>query len=159
VARVVRGTSLRALNIAVAIALAVALVAIPVYVLLATAEFTLRSVWDLGAIVPVARDSGFGRDWLDLELVLALYAVAAGAALFLDRPEREHRSVVELLALAGRARRRGGRAAPPRPRRPRGAEVAARAVAAAGRRPPGRGRGLARRPDRAPRALALGRSR
>ncbi len=99
VTRAVRGTSLRALNIAVAITLAVALVAIPVYVLLATAEFTLRSVWDLGAIVPVARDSGFGRDWLDLELVLALFAVGAGAALFLDRPEREHRSVVELLAL------------------------------------------------------------
>jgi copper transport protein len=99
VARVVRGTSLRALNVAVAVAVAVALAAIPVYVLLATAEFTLRSVWDLGAIVPVARDSGFGRDWLDLELVLALFAIAAGAALFLDRPEREQRSVVELLAL------------------------------------------------------------
>jgi copper transport protein len=99
VARVVRGTSLRALNVAVAVAVAVALVAIPVYVLLATAEFTLRSVWDLGAIVPVARDSSFGRDFLDLELVVALFAVAAGAALFVDRPEREHRSVVELLAL------------------------------------------------------------
>jgi copper transport protein len=99
VARVVRGTSLRALNVAVAVGVGIALVAIPVYVLLATAEFTLRSVWDLSAIVPVARDSGFGRDWLDLELVLALFAIAAGAALFLDRPEREHRSVVELLAL------------------------------------------------------------
>jgi copper transport protein len=99
VARVVRATSLRALNVGLAIALAVALVAIPVYVLLATAQFTLRSVWNLGAIVPVARDSGFGRDFLDLELVLVLFAVAAGAALVLDRPEREHRSVVELLAL------------------------------------------------------------
>jgi copper transport protein len=101
VARVVRGTSLRALDIAVAVAVAVALVAIPVYVLLATAEFTLRSVWDLGAIVPVARDSGFGRDFLDLELVLVLFAVAAVAAagaLLVDRPEREQRSVVELLA-------------------------------------------------------------
>jgi copper transport protein len=98
VARVVRGTSLRALNVAVAVAIAVALVAIPVYVLLATAEFTLRSVWDLGAIVPVARDSGFGRDFLDLELVLVLFAVAAAGALLVDRPEREERSVVELLA-------------------------------------------------------------
>ena len=98
VARVVRGTSLRALNIALAVAIGVALVAIPVYVLLATAEFTLRSVWDLGAIVPVARDSGFGRDFLDLELVLVLFAVAAAGALLVDRPEREHRSVVELLA-------------------------------------------------------------
>ena len=99
VARVVRGTSLRALNVAFAVAVGLALVVIPVYVVIATAEFTLRSVWDLGAIVPVARDSGFGRDWLDLELVLALFAVAAGCALFVDRPEREHRSVVELLAL------------------------------------------------------------
>ena len=98
VARIVRGTSLRALDIALAVAIAVALVSIPVYVLLATAEFTLRSVWDLGAIVPVARDSGFGRDFLDLELVLVLFAVAAAGALLVDRPEREHRSVVELLA-------------------------------------------------------------
>jgi copper transport protein len=99
VARVVRGTSLRALNVAFAVAAGLALVAIPVYVVVATAEFTLRSVWDLGAIVPVARDSGFGEDWLDLELALALFAVAAGSALFVDRPEREQRSVVELLAL------------------------------------------------------------
>jgi len=99
VARAVRGTSLRALNVAFAVAVAVSLVVIPVYVIVATAQFTLRSVFDLGAIVPVARDSGFGRDFLDLELVFALFAVAAGAALFVDRPEREQRSVVELLAL------------------------------------------------------------
>ena len=99
VARAVRGTSLRSLNVAFLVALAVSLVAIPVYVVIATAEFTLRSVWDLGAIVPVARDSGFGRDFLDLELVVALFGVAAGAALFVDRPEREQRSVAELLAL------------------------------------------------------------
>ena len=99
VARTVRGTSLRALNVAFAVAVAVSLVVIPVYVVVATAQFTLRSVFDLGAIVPVARDSGFGKDFLDLEVVFALFAVAAGAALFLDRPEREQRSVVELLAL------------------------------------------------------------
>ena len=159
VARVVRGTSLRALNIALAVAVAVALVAIPVYVLLATAEFTLRSVWDLGAIVPVARDSGFGRDFLDLELVLVLFAVAAAGALLVDRPEREHRSVVELLAtpaalaagvaalllpaLAGHAGQKS----------PRGLSLPLDVGA------PRRGRGLARRPDRARRALALGRPR
>ena len=99
VVRVVRGCSLRSLNVAFLVALAVALVAVPVYVLLATAQFTLRSAWDLNAIVPVARDSGFGRDFLDLELVLALFAVAAGAALWVDRPERQVRSVAELLAL------------------------------------------------------------
>jgi copper transport protein len=47
----------------------------------------------------VARDSDFGRDFLDLELVVALFAIAAGIALWLDRPEREQRSVVELLSL------------------------------------------------------------
>jgi len=99
VARVVSGTSLRALNVAFAVAVAVSLVVIPAYVVVATAQFTLRSAFDLGAIVPVVRDSSFGRDFLDLELVFALFAVAAGAALYVDRPEREHRSVVELLAL------------------------------------------------------------
>ena len=99
VVRAVRGSSLRAVAIAFGVAVAVALVAIPIYVLFATAQFTLRSVWDLGDIVPAARSSGFGRDFLDLELVLALFAVAAAAALAVDRPEREQRSVVELLAL------------------------------------------------------------
>jgi copper transport protein len=99
VVRAVRGCSLRSLTIAFGAAVAVALVAIPVYVLLATAQFTLRSFWDFGDIVPAARSSGFGRDFLDLELVLVLFAVAAAAAFAVDRPERERRSVVELLAL------------------------------------------------------------
>ncbi|HKD32693.1 MAG TPA: copper resistance protein CopC [Gaiellaceae bacterium] len=99
VARRVGGISLNAVSWATGIALLVALVAIPVYVLFATAQFSLRSVFDLGAIVPVARASNFGRDWLDLELVLALFAVAAGIALLLDRPERKQRSIVELLSL------------------------------------------------------------
>jgi copper transport protein len=99
VVRAVRGCSLRSLNVAFGAALVAALLAIPVYVALATAQFTLRSVWDLGAIVPVARDSGFGRDFLDLELVLALFGIAAATAIWVDRPERERRSVVELLAL------------------------------------------------------------
>jgi copper transport protein len=99
VARVVRGVPLRPISIAFGVAVLVGLVATPVYVLFATAQFSLRSVWDLGAIVPLARDSGFGADFLDLEVVFALFAVAGGAALYLDRPEREQRSVVELLAL------------------------------------------------------------
>jgi copper transport protein len=56
-------------------------------------------VFDLGAIVPVARASSFGRDYLDLELVLALFGVAAGIALAVEKPERPQRSVVELLSL------------------------------------------------------------
>ena len=98
VARAVPGCSLRPLNVAFGVALAVALVAVPVYVLLATAQFTLRSAWNLADVVPVARASGFGRDFLDLELVLGLFAIAAVAALWVDRPERERRSVAELIA-------------------------------------------------------------
>jgi copper transport protein len=101
IARPVGRASLQAVSIAFGAALVVALVAIPVYVLFATAQFSLRSVFDLGAIVPVARASSFGRDYLDLELVLVLFAVAAGIALAVDKPERPQRSVVELLSLWG----------------------------------------------------------
>jgi copper transport protein len=99
IARPVGRTSLGAVSIAFGIAMVVALVAIPVYVLFATAQFSLRSVFELGALVPVARASSFGRDYLDLELVLALFAGAAGIALAVDKPERPQRSVVELLSL------------------------------------------------------------
>jgi copper transport protein len=97
----VAGTRLRAVSIAFWAALVVALVATPVYVLLATAQFALRSFWSFGALVPLMRVSAFGRGYLDLELVLALFAGAAGVALWLDRPERERRSVAALLALMG----------------------------------------------------------
>jgi copper transport protein len=99
VARRVGGRSLRPLSVALGVALGVALIAIPIYVVIATAQFTLRSAFDLGAVLPVARDSNFGRDYLDLELVLLLFAVAAGAAIFVDRPERSQRSVAELLSV------------------------------------------------------------
>jgi copper transport protein len=99
IARPAAGVSLRPISVAFGVSLLVALVATPVYVLFATAQFSLRSVFDLGAIVPVARASAFGRDYLDLELLLALFAVAAGIALLVDRPERPQRSVVELLSL------------------------------------------------------------
>ena len=45
------------------------------------------------------RSSDFSEDFLDLELVLGLFAIAAIATLVVDRPEREQRSVAELLAL------------------------------------------------------------
>jgi copper transport protein len=101
VVRRVGGTRLRAVSIAFWIASAVALVAIPVYVVLATAQFTLRSAFDLGNIVPLMRSSAFGRGYLDLELAFALFVVAATVAIWVDRPEREQRSVAELLALTG----------------------------------------------------------
>jgi len=98
VARRVSGTSLRSLSVAFFVSLGVVLVAVPVYVVLATAQFSLRSAFDLGAIIPVANASSFGHDYLQLELVLALFGVAAGIALAVDRPERRQRSVAELLA-------------------------------------------------------------
>ena len=101
VVRRVSGTRLRAVSIAFVAAAALALIATPVYLLLATAQFALRSWYDVGALVPLIRASSFGRGFVDLELTFALFALAALVALWVDRPEREHRSVVELLALVG----------------------------------------------------------
>ena len=101
VAARVPGTSLRGLSVACISVLAIALVAVPVYVLTATAQFALRSVWGVTALVPLMRVSAFGRGFLDLELMLALFAAAALLALWLDRPERPHRSLAALLALWG----------------------------------------------------------
>jgi len=97
----VSGTRLRAVSIAFGAAAAVALVAIPVYFLLSTADFALRSFWSFGALFPLIRVSAFGRGWLDLEIVFALFAGAAAVAIWLDRPERGQRSIAALIALAG----------------------------------------------------------
>ena len=99
--RVLRGTSLRALNVAFWISLGVALVATPIYALLATAQFAARSVFEVNALVPLLHSSAFGRGYLDLELTLALFALAAGVCMWVDRPKRPQRSVAELLALSG----------------------------------------------------------
>ena len=101
VVRRVRGTRLRALTIAFVTTAALALIATPVYLLLATAQFALRSWYDIGALVPLIRASSFGRGFVDLELTFLLFALAAVVALWVDRPERERRSIVELLALIG----------------------------------------------------------
>ena len=101
VVRRVSGTRLRAVSIAFWVCSAVALVALPVYVDIATAQFSLRSAFDLGGIVPLLRASAFGRAFLDLELAFALFVVAGSLALWVDRPERERRSVAELLAVSG----------------------------------------------------------
>ena len=95
------GTRLRAVSIAFWIAMGAALIATPVYLLLATAQFALRSFWSFGALVPLIRVSSFGRSVLDLEIVLGLLAFAAAIALWVDRPERGQRSVAALLATIG----------------------------------------------------------
>src|SRR5256714_1126781 len=95
------GTRLRSVTIAFGAASVLALLAIPVYALLSTAEFALRSFWSFGALFPLVRVSAFGRGWLDLELVFALFVGAAAIAIWLDRPERRQRSLAALIALAG----------------------------------------------------------
>ncbi len=100
-AAAVAAAPLRALSLATAASLAVALVAIPLYVLVATAEFAQRPFVDLAATVPVVRDSNLGRSFTDLEVVLVLFALAAWALLWVDDGRRRHRSVAALLALAG----------------------------------------------------------
>src|SRR5207244_287800 len=99
VVRRVAGTRLRAVSIAFGVAAAIALLATPVYVVMATAQFALRSSFDLGNVLPLVRDSAFGRGYLDLELTFALFVVAGTIALRVDRPERERRSIAELLSL------------------------------------------------------------
>jgi copper transport protein len=93
----------RSLAVAFWLAIGVALVATPLYVLDATAQFSLRSVWDVGSLVPLMRQSAFGRGYLRFELLLALFAGAGGIALWLDRGAHRLRSIAELLALAGAA--------------------------------------------------------
>jgi copper transport protein len=101
VARVVRGASLRGVNRALALALALAIVIVPVYLDMATAQFALRSAFDLGNVIPLMGTSAFGRGYLDLELILLCLALAASVAVWLDRPQRAQRSVAELLAMTG----------------------------------------------------------
>ena len=101
VVRRVPGASLRAVTVAFGAVSAIGLLAIPAYLLLATAEFALRSVFDVGALVPLVRVSAFGRSTFDLWICFALFALAAGIAIRIDRPERPERSLAELLALVG----------------------------------------------------------
>jgi copper transport protein len=101
VVRRVSGTNLRNVSIAFLVASAAGLIVTPIYVLLATAQFALRSFFAFGDLVPLVRASAFGRGFIDLEICFALFVVAGAIAIAVDRPEREHRSVAELLAFTG----------------------------------------------------------
>ncbi|HXY84177.1 MAG TPA: copper resistance protein CopC [Gaiellaceae bacterium] len=101
VLRSVRGTSLRAVSIAFAIAAFLGLLAIPVYLDFSTATFALRSVFAVGALVPLFRTTAFGRGYVDLEICFACFCAAAAIAILIDRPERAHRSIVEIVAGLG----------------------------------------------------------
>ena len=86
--RRVPGSSLRAVNVALATSLGIALVAVLIYVDVATAEFAQRSAFDVTALVPLMRDSAFGRGFLDLELILVLLAL--GLTVVLSALRRWH---------------------------------------------------------------------
>ena len=89
------------MSVAFAVAAVLGLIAIPVYLDVSTANDSLRSVFNLTALVPLYRVTAFGRAMVDLELCFALFCVAAGVALWLDRPDRARRSVAELIASCG----------------------------------------------------------
>jgi copper transport protein len=95
------GTSLRAVSIAMVAFSLLGLVAIPVYLDIATAIDSLRSDFAVGALVPLFRVTAFGRGYVDMELCFALFCVASWIAVWIDRPQREHRSIAELIGVSG----------------------------------------------------------
>ena len=101
--RGVKGSSLRDVSVAFGIASTLSLVATVVYVEESTAVDSLRSFWDVGNLVPLWRTTAFGRGYVDLLICLALFTVAGWIAIWVDRPERERRSVAEILAFIGAA--------------------------------------------------------
>ncbi len=154
VIRRVPGATLRGVTVAFAIAAVVGLVSIPIYVMLATADFALRSFFSFGALIPLVRASAFGRGYIDLWICFGLFVAAAVAAIRIDRPEREQRSVAELLAIVGVALAGAGGTPRARPGRSRRTDRAAGTLAALRLGAP-RGRlDLGRGPHRAARALA-----
>jgi copper transport protein len=92
---------LRAVSVAFVAASVVGVLAIPVYLDFATASDSLRSVFDVGALVPLFRVTAFGRGYVDLLVCFVLFCLAAWMTLWLDRPDREYRSVAEITAQIG----------------------------------------------------------
>lgn len=99
--RRVPGTSLRAVTVAFGIAAVLGLIAVAAYLEEAVAIDSLHSFWNVVAVVPLWRLTAFGRGWVDVEICFALFVSAAAVAIWVDRPEREGRSVAALLALSG----------------------------------------------------------
>jgi copper transport protein len=91
----------RALSIALVLASVLGLLAIPAYLDFAIANDSLRSVFDVGELVPLFAVTAFGRSYVDMTLCFALFSLAAWISLWVDRPDRERRSIAELLATGG----------------------------------------------------------
>ncbi len=98
---IARGERSRALSRAFIVSSVIGLIAIPVYLDFSTANDSLRSVFDLGTLVPLFRVTAFGRAITDLWLCYALFCAAAYVCLWVARPGRERRSVAELFAGGG----------------------------------------------------------
>jgi copper transport protein len=94
-------TNLRPLSIAFVIASVIGLFAIPVYLDFSTAIDSLRSVFDVGALVPLFRVTAFGRAYVDMIVCFGLFCIASWVTLWLDRPERRRRPIVALVSLTG----------------------------------------------------------
>ena len=92
--------AMRALSIAFGICLVAGLIAIPVYMVVTTASFALHPVFDLTQVVPLIRSSALGRALVDLEVVTALFGLAAAVAIRIDRGSGA-RSIAALLAMVG----------------------------------------------------------
>jgi copper transport protein len=88
-------------SVAFIVASLLGLIAIPVYLDISTATFALRSVTDVGSLVPLFRVTAFGRGFADMETCFALFCVAGWIAIWVDRPERERRSIAEIAATTG----------------------------------------------------------
>jgi copper transport protein len=95
------GVSLRRLSVAFVFFSVLGLIATPVYLDVSTANDSLRSAFDVGALVGLFRVTAFGRAMVDLELCFGLFCVAAWIAIWLDRPERRRRSTAGLIATGG----------------------------------------------------------
>jgi copper transport protein len=93
--------TLRVVSRAVVLASVIGLVAIPVYLDIATAIDSLRSEFDLTALVPLFRATSFGRGYVDMLVCFALFCAAGWTALWLDRPARATRSIAEVISLTG----------------------------------------------------------
>lgn len=92
---------LRGVTKAFGAASVVALVVAPVYLVLSTAQFSLRSAFDLGEVLPLLDGTEFGKGFIRLELCFALFVAAAGIAIWLDDPARPRRTIADLLATSG----------------------------------------------------------
>ena len=97
VIRRVQGVSLHGVSVAFVVASIAGLIAIPVYLDFSVANDSLRSVFDLGALVPLFRVTAFGRAIVALWVCFALFCLTGWIALRLDRPQRVQRSVAELI--------------------------------------------------------------